>query len=87
MPGEPHETVKKRIAALLELYLLLTGFVLTGFDFTPTGSMTLDNEAAGVKREADESYKLAAGRSRPDRAIEIGFSSGGGDQSLSGSNS
>lgn len=63
---------KKRIAALLELYLLLTGF-----DFTPTGSMTLENESAGVKREADESYKLAAGRSRPDLAIEVVFSSGG----------
>jgi Uma2 family endonuclease len=72
MPGEPHETVKKRIAALLELYLLLTGF-----DFTPTGSMTLENEAGGVKREADESYKLASGRSRPDLAIEVVFSSGG----------
>ncbi|MER3435216.1 MAG: hypothetical protein C4288_17820 [Leptolyngbya sp. ERB_1_1] len=72
MPGEPHETVKKRIAALLELYLLLAGF-----DFTPTGSMTLENEAAGVKREADESYKLAPGRSRPDLAIEIVFTSGG----------
>jgi Uma2 family endonuclease len=72
MPGEPHETVKKRIAALLELYLLMTGF-----DFTPTGSMTLENEVGGVKREADESYKLAPGRSRPDLAIEVVFSSGG----------
>lgn len=26
MPGEPHETVKKRIAALVELYLLVAGF-------------------------------------------------------------
>lgn len=75
MPGEPHETVKKRIAALLELYLLLTGF-----DFTPTGSMTLENEAAGVKREADESYRLVSGRSRPDLAIEVVFSSGGIDK-------
>ena len=40
MPGEPHETIKKRIAALLELYLLMAGF-----DFKPTGSMTLENEA------------------------------------------
>lgn len=72
MPGEPHETVKKRIAALLELYLLLAGF-----DFTPTGSMTLENEAGGVKREADESYKLAPSRSRPDLAIEVVFTSGG----------
>ncbi|MEH1811077.1 MAG: Uma2 family endonuclease [Nostoc sp.] len=72
MPGEPHETVKKRIAALLELYLLMTGF-----DFTPTGSMTLESETVAVKREADESYKLAPGRMLPDLAIEVVFSSGG----------
>jgi Uma2 family endonuclease len=72
MPGEPHETVKKRIAALLELYLLIAGF-----DFTPTGSMTLESETATVKREADESYKLAPGRMLPDLAIEVVFTSGG----------
>lgn len=72
MPGEPHETVKKRIAALLELYLLMAGF-----DFTPTGSMTLESETVAVKREADESYKLAPGRMLPDLAIEVVFSSGG----------
>ncbi|MEA5452896.1 Uma2 family endonuclease [Leptolyngbya sp. CCNP1308] len=71
-PGEPHETVKKRIAALLELYLLMAGF-----DFTPTGSMTLESEGGAVKREADESYKLAPGRDRPDLAIEVVFSTGG----------
>jgi Uma2 family endonuclease len=72
MPGEPHETVKKRIAALIELYLLMAGY-----DFTPTGSMTLENEAVAVKREADESYKLAPGRARPDLLIEVVFTSGG----------
>lgn len=72
MPGEPHETVKERIGSLLELYLLTAGF-----DFTPTGSMTLESEAVGVKREADKSYKLAPGRARPDLAIEVVFSSGG----------
>ncbi|PSN14696.1 hypothetical protein C7293_10550 [filamentous cyanobacterium CCT1] len=71
-PGEPHKTVKKRIAALLELYLLMAGF-----DFTPTGSMTLESEGGAVKREADESYKLAPGRDRPDLAIEVVFSTGG----------
>jgi Uma2 family endonuclease len=75
MPCEPHETVKKRIAALLELYLLVAGF-----DFTPTGSMTLESETGKVKREADESYKLAPGRMRPDLAIEVVFSSGGIDK-------
>ncbi|MCC5636666.1 Uma2 family endonuclease [Nostoc sp. CHAB 5844] len=72
MPGEPHETVKERLGALLELYLLMAGF-----DFTPTGSMTLENESGGVKREADKSYKLAPGRVRPDLAIEVVFTSGG----------
>ncbi|MEB3217245.1 MAG: Uma2 family endonuclease [Nostocales cyanobacterium 94392] len=72
MPGEPHETVKERIGALLELYLLIAGF-----DFTPTGSVTLESESGAVKREADKSYKLAPGRARPDLGIEIVFTSGG----------
>lgn len=72
MAGEEHETVKKRIAALLELYLLMAGY-----DFTPTGSMTLESASGAVKREADESYKLAPGRVRPDLAIEVVFTSGG----------
>ena len=75
MPGEPHETAKKRIAALLELYLLSAGF-----DFTPTGSMTLESEAGRVKREADESYKLSASSIRPDLVIEVTVSSGGIDK-------
>ncbi|MEQ8382364.1 MAG: Uma2 family endonuclease [Coleofasciculus sp. A1-SPW-01] len=72
MPGEPYKTVKQRIGALLELYLLMAGF-----DFTPTGSMTLESEGVAVKREADESYKLAPGRTYPDLAIEVVFTSGG----------
>lgn len=72
MPGEPHQTVKERIGALLEFYLLMAGF-----DFTPTGSMTLESEGVAVKREADESYKLAPGRTNPDLAIEVVFTSGG----------
>ena len=75
MPGELHETIKKRIAALLEIYLLMAGF-----DFKPTGSMTLENEASSVKREADESYMLTPNSKRPDLAIEIVFSSGGIDK-------
>ncbi|MEO0870170.1 MAG: Uma2 family endonuclease [Cyanobacteria bacterium J06642_11] len=75
MPGEAHETFKERIAALLELYLLMAGF-----DFKPTGSMTLENEDATVKREADKSYKLTPTSQRPDLAIEIVFSSGGIDK-------
>ncbi|NJL20884.1 MAG: Uma2 family endonuclease [Leptolyngbyaceae cyanobacterium SM1_3_5] len=72
MPGEPHEIIKARIGALIELYLLMAGY-----DLTPTESMTLESEAGAVKREADKSYKLAPGRSRPDLAIEVVFTSGG----------
>ena len=72
MPGELHETVKKRIAALIELFLLMTGF-----DFTPTGAMTLESEAGAVKREADESYKLTPDSVYPDLVIEVVFTSGG----------
>ena len=72
MPGEPHETVKERMGALLEMFLLAAGF-----DFTPTGSMTLENEVLAVKREADKSYKLAPSRKLPDLAIEVVVFSGG----------
>ena len=53
---------------------------MAGFDFTPTGSMTLESETGKVKREADESYKLAPGSRLPDLAIEVVFSSGGINQ-------
>ncbi|NER34165.1 MAG: Uma2 family endonuclease [Oscillatoria sp. SIO1A7] len=75
MPGRQHEVIKKRIAALLETYL-----EHKGFDFTPTGSMTLENEEESVKREADESYELASDRDRPDLAIEVAITSGGIDK-------
>ncbi|NCT51145.1 MAG: Uma2 family endonuclease [Microcystis aeruginosa G13-03] len=52
MPGKKHETIKKRIASLVEIYL-----EFLGLDFTPTGSVTLENEFEKVKREGDESYK------------------------------
>lgn len=72
MPGKKHETVKKRIAALLEIYL-----EFLGLDFIPTGSVTLENESERVKREADESYELSPGKERPDLVIEVIVSSGG----------
>lgn len=75
MPGRQHETIKKRIAALLEAYL-----EIKGFDFTPTGSMTLESEAALVKREADESYQLQSDRDTVDLAIEVALTSGGIDK-------
>jgi Uma2 family endonuclease len=72
MPGRTHETIKKRIAALVEAYL-----DFLGIEYTPTGSMTLESEESQVKREADESYELGLDRDRPDLVIEIIITSGG----------
>lgn len=72
MPGKKHETVKKRIGALVEAYL-----ESLGLDFVPTGSMTLESEEGLVRRQADESYELGQNRKRPDLAIEIVVTSGG----------
>ena len=73
VPGRKHETVKKRIAALVEIYL-----EFLGLDFTPTGSVTLESESNQVKREADESYELSPNRKRPDLVIEVIVTSGNG---------
>ena len=72
MPGKKQETIKKRIASLVEIYL-----EFLGLDFTPTGSVTLENEFEKVKREGDESYELGANRKHPDLVIEVVVSSGG----------
>ena len=75
MPSELHETTKKRLSGLLEIY-----FLLAGFDFSPTGSMSLESEPDQVKREPDESYRLKPGRGRPDLLIEVIVTSGGIDK-------
>ncbi|MCL1463146.1 Uma2 family endonuclease [Argonema galeatum] len=72
MPGKKHETVKERIGTLLDTYL-----ELAGFDYTPTGSMTLESEVEQVKREADKSYELRPDREHPDLVIEVTVTSGG----------
>ena len=72
MPGKKHETIKERIGALLEIYL-----EFLELDFTPTGSVTLENEFEKVKKEGDESYELGANRKRADLVIEVVVSSGG----------
>ena len=75
MPGKKHEVVKKRIAALVEVYM-----EYAGIDFVPTGSMTLESETGLVRREADESYELGQDRERPDLALEVVITSGGIDK-------
>ncbi|MCZ8359891.1 MAG: Uma2 family endonuclease [Microcystis sp. LE19-388.1G] len=75
MPGKKHETIKERIGALLEIYL-----EFLGLDFTPTGSVTLENEFEKVKKEGDKSYELGANRKHPDLVIEVVVGSGGIDK-------
>ena len=75
MPGRKHETAKERIGALLETYLLKAGF-----DYTPTGSLTLENGSRLVKCEADKSYELGTDRERPDLASEVVVTSSGIDK-------
>nr|MCE2719756.1 Uma2 family endonuclease [Anabaena sp. 49628_E55] len=72
MPGKKHETIKERIGALLEIYL-----EFLELDFTPTGSVTLENEFEKVKKEGDKSYELGANSKRADLVIEVVVSSGG----------
>ena len=48
-----------------------------GLDFTPTGSVTLENEFEKVKKEGDKSSELEANRKHPDLVIEVVVSSGG----------
>lgn len=75
MPGRKHETVKGRIGALVEAYMMAVGI-----DFTPTESLTLESEEGLVRREADKSYELGADKIRPDLAIEVVVTSGGIDK-------
>jgi Uma2 family endonuclease len=78
MPGRVHETLKRRISALLEIYL-----EYIGIDFTPMRSWTLESETGLVRREADESYELGPDHQRPDLVIEVVVTSGGVDKLLS----
>ncbi|MFM6097651.1 MAG: Uma2 family endonuclease, partial [Dolichospermum sp.] len=71
-PGKKYQIIKQRIASLVEIYL-----EFLGLDFTPTGSVTLENQFEKVKREGDESYELGANRKHPDLVIEVVVSSGG----------
>jgi Uma2 family endonuclease len=75
MPGRKHETNKERLGALLEIYL-----EHVGIDFTPTGSIALENEQGMVKREADKSYELGGDGDYPDLMVEIVVTSGGIDR-------
>ncbi|HEY9301552.1 MAG TPA: hypothetical protein VIQ31_35355, partial [Phormidium sp.] len=57
-----------------------TYMMAAGIDFTPTESLTLENESRLVKCEADKSYELGTDRERPDLALEVVVTSGGIDK-------
>jgi Uma2 family endonuclease len=75
MPGKTHKVLKRRLSSLLDVY-----FDLVEIDYTPTGSMMLEDELANVRREVDLSYEIGFNRIRPDIAIEVVVSSGGIDK-------
>ncbi len=70
-----HETNKKLIARLLEIYTLEKNLELYS-----CGSVTLRNALQAKGLEPDESYCLGSRRDIPDLAIEVIITSGGIDK-------
>ena len=69
--GEAHESFKKAIAILLEVY-----FCEFGITFFPVGSATRRNRAKDVSFEPDESYYIGEKKEHPDLAVEVTITSG-----------
>ncbi|MCT7971778.1 Uma2 family endonuclease [Laspinema olomoucense] len=69
--GEEHESIKKAIAILLEIYLFEMGI-----EFIPIGKATRESETKGVSFEPDESYYIGDRKPHPDLAIEVVITSG-----------
>lgn len=76
-PSLNHESIKKLLARMVELYAIEMGFRLC-----PYGSWTLKHPPARRGIEPDECYILGdpRGRVRPDLAIEVIWTSGGLDK-------
>jgi Uma2 family endonuclease len=70
-PSPAHETLKKMVARLLELFCLERDIPLYGY-----GSTTFRNEAARRGLEPDECYTRGTPKDAPDLAIEVIVSSG-----------
>lgn len=76
-PSLTHESIKKLLARMIELYALETGV-----DLNPFGSWLLKHPPAERAIEPDECYILGDPRrkERPDLAIEVVWTSGGLDK-------
>lgn len=70
-PSIRHEKIKKRLATLLERYL-----ISRQIQHTPLGSTTLKNRLKNAGAEPDECYCIGAETDRPDLAIEVNITSG-----------
>jgi len=71
-PSRAHEAIKKRIAILLETYL-----IQQQIPFYPLGSTTFRQQSKRGGKEPDESYCIGMEKDFPDLAIEIITTSGG----------
>jgi Uma2 family endonuclease len=73
-PSRNHESIKKTIARLIELYAVRTGVRLSGY-----GGWTLRNAPKEAGIEPDECYILGDPRLKtvPDLALEVIWTSGG----------
>ncbi len=74
-PSRDHETVKKCLARLLEIYAVERDIPLNGY-----GGTTFRKRANERGLEPDECYALGPMREVPDIAIEVVFSSSGIDK-------
>ena len=67
-----HESIKKRIAMLLECF-----FQENGTQFFPAGSTSLQEETKRAGKEPDESYAIGEDKENPDLVVEVALTSGG----------
>ncbi len=74
-PSIRHESIKKRLAILLERYLYKRRI-----QFKPMGSSTIKKQLLKAGAQADECYCIGEAKNIPDLAIEVTVTSGSIDK-------
>lgn len=74
-PSARHEKLKKRLATLIEFYL-----IQKRIQHTPMGSTTIRNKLKKAGAEPDECYCIGEEKNIPDLAIEVIITSGSIDK-------
>jgi Uma2 family endonuclease len=74
-PSARHEKLKKRLATLIEFYL-----IKKRIQHTPMGSTTIRNKLKKAGAEPDECYCIGEDKNIPDLAIEVIITSGSIDK-------